>query len=131
MRHPRGLRRRPGMLGKALVTSPRGERLHHRQGHRPRARERSHRHRHVDDQWERWRTSAGHDEAFAGILIGQELAGELGAFPGDVITLITPQGSLSPMGMMPRQRRVRIVGTVSLGLFEFDQAYGFVDLATA
>jgi lipoprotein-releasing system permease protein len=35
------------------------------------------------------------------------------------------------MGMMPRQRRVDVAGTFALGLFEFDQAYGFVDLETA
>ena len=68
------------------------------------------------------------EDAFAGILIGKDLSGTLSAFPGDVITLVTPQGSLSPMGLMPRQRRAQIVGTFKLGLFEFDQAYGFVDL---
>jgi lipoprotein-releasing system permease protein len=35
------------------------------------------------------------------------------------------------MGLMPQQRRVRIAGTFRLGLFEFDQAYGFVTLDTA
>jgi lipoprotein-releasing system permease protein len=35
------------------------------------------------------------------------------------------------MGLMPLQRRVQIAGTFRLGLFEFDQAYGFVDLETA
>lgn len=71
------------------------------------------------------------DDGLAGILIGRELSGKLGAFPGDVITLVTPEGSLSPMGVMPRQRRVRIVGNFRLGLFEFDQAYGFVHLDTS
>ena len=71
------------------------------------------------------------DSDLPGILLGQALAGELGAFVGDTVTLITPTGTLSPMGMMPRQRRLRVVGLFSLGLFEFDQAYGFVALETA
>ena len=35
------------------------------------------------------------------------------------------------MGLMPRQRRLKIAGTFRLGLFEFDHSYGFVDLETA
>jgi lipoprotein-releasing system permease protein len=66
-----------------------------------------------------------------GIVIGHELAGAIGAFVGDTVTLLTPQGTLSPMGMLPRQRRLRVVGTFRLGLGEFDQAYGFVSLQTA
>jgi lipoprotein-releasing system permease protein len=72
-----------------------------------------------------------HDEDLPGILLGQELAGQLGAFVGDSVVLITPTGTLSPMGLLPRQRRLRVAGLFSLGLFEFDQAYGFVDLETA
>jgi lipoprotein-releasing system permease protein len=66
-----------------------------------------------------------------GILIGHELSGFLGAFPGDSVTLVTPQGTLTPMGPMMRQRRMRVAGTFRLGLFEYDQQYGFVSLETA
>ena len=47
---------------------------------------------------------------------------------GDSVTLMTPQGTLSPMGMIPRVRRARVAGIYSLGLYEFDSAYGFVSL---
>lgn len=121
----------PAVLGKALVTSDKGEGFITVKG--------------IDPVLETSVTDIGRsmtagslddlrpssDEAFAGILIGRELSGTLGAFPGDVITLVTPQGSLTPMGMMPRQRRAEIAGTFRLGLFEFDQSYGFVDLETA
>ena len=50
---------------------------------------------------------------------------------GDAVSVITPHGSLSPMGMMPRTRRLEVVGIFTLGLFEFDSAYGFVSLAVA
>jgi lipoprotein-releasing system permease protein len=68
------------------------------------------------------------EEELPGILIGRNLAGQLGLEVGDVATLLTPQGTLSPMGMIPRTRRVRVVGIYALGLFEFDAAYGFVSL---
>jgi lipoprotein-releasing system permease protein len=62
------------------------------------------------------------------ILIGQDLAGQLGVKLGDLVTLITPQGTLSPMGMLPRTRRARVGGIYNLGLYEFDSSYGFVSL---
>lgn len=70
-------------------------------------------------------------EELPGVVVGQTLASELGVFVGDAVTVITPAGTLSPVGMMPRQRRLRIVGLFALGLFEFDQAYAFVGLDTA
>jgi lipoprotein-releasing system permease protein len=66
-----------------------------------------------------------------GILLGHDLAQQLGAEVGDEITLITPGGSLSPMGLMPRNRRVRVAGVFQLGLYEYDSAYGFVNLEFA
>jgi lipoprotein-releasing system permease protein len=66
-----------------------------------------------------------------GILLGRDLAQQLGAEIGESVTLITPSGTLSPMGMMTRPRRVKVVGIYSLGLYEFDAAYGFVSLPFA
>jgi lipoprotein-releasing system permease protein len=121
----------PAVLGKALVTSDTGEGFITVKG--------------VDPELEgevtdirRSMTDGSLDalapateEDFAGVLIGRDLSGTLSAFPNDVITLVSPEGSLSPMGLMPRRRRVRIVGTFRLGLYEFDHAYGFVDLESA
>jgi lipoprotein-releasing system permease protein len=70
----------------------------------------------------------GSDEDPPGILIGRNLAEQLGLTVGETATLLTPQGTLSPMGMIPRTRRVRVVGIYALGLFEFDAAFGFVSL---
>jgi len=63
-----------------------------------------------------------------GVVIGEALARDLGAYVGDVVTVLTPEGTLSPMGVMPRARRLKVVGTFSLGLYEYDQAFGFVSL---
>ena len=68
------------------------------------------------------------EDDFPGIVIGKDLAGSIGALPGDTVTLITPNGSLSPMGVMPRQRRFKVVGTFRLGLYEVDNGTGFVSL---
>ena len=75
--------------------------------------------------------NANDPEGLPAIVIGHGLAGTIGAFVGDTVTLLTPQATLSPMGMTPRMRRFRIVGTFRLGLIEFDQAYGFVALDVA
>ncbi len=64
----------------------------------------------------------------AGILLGRDLARQLGATVGAAVTLLTPQGTLTPMGLVPRARSVRVVGIYSLGLYEFDSAYGLVSL---
>ena len=66
-----------------------------------------------------------------GILIGRELSKKLNAFVGDEVQIMTPQGTLSPMGMMYVPHRFTVVGIFSLGLFEYDEAYGFVHLKVA
>ena len=62
-----------------------------------------------------------------GLVIGEGLAAKL----GDEVTLLTPQGRLSPMGVMPRARQFRIVGLFDMGLHEFDTSYAYVRLDVA
>lgn len=69
-------------------------------------------------------------DAPAGILLGKEVASQLMVELGDSVTLLTPQGSLTPFGMSPRQRRFRVAGIFTLGFYEFD-TYGLVSLETA
>ncbi len=67
-----------------------------------------------------------------GILIGRDLAKQLNVFIGENVTVMSPEGgTLSPFGLMPRHRSFRVVGIFSLGLYEFDNAYGFVRLDVA
>ncbi len=66
-----------------------------------------------------------------GILLGKDLAAKLGASVGDSVSVVTPQGTLSPGGVMFRPRRLRLAGTFSLGLYEFDSTYGYVSLDVA
>ncbi|MXW34415.1 MAG: FtsX-like permease family protein [Chloroflexi bacterium] len=75
---------------------------------------------------------SGYDgPALGGIVIGEGGARERGAFVGDEITLLTPSGTLSPMGVLPRPRRLAVVGVFSLGMYQYDAAYGFVTLDAA
>ena len=67
-----------------------------------------------------------------GIIIGRELATQIGSFVGDTVELMSPDSTtLSPFGLMPSQRPYRVVGLFSLGLYEFDQGYAFIHLDTA
>ena len=70
-------------------------------------------------------------DAFGGIVIGDGVAERLGAFVGDEVVLVTQSGTLSPMGVLPRPRRLEVVGIFDLGLFEYDTTFGFVSLETA
>ncbi len=65
------------------------------------------------------------------ILIGADLAKKLDVRVGDDVHILTAEGTLTPGGMIPRQRRFHVAGTFSLGLYEFDAAYGFVALPAA
>lgn len=121
----------PAVLGKALITTSRSEAFITIKGIDPDYETQ------VTDIARAMRagslqgvTGPGADEA-PGILLGADLAQQLAVTTGDSVTLLTPQGTLSPMGMLPRTRRMRVAGIFSLGLFEFDSAYGFVSLQTA
>lgn len=121
----------PAIIGKALISSGRGEAFITLKGVDP-ALERS-----VTDIERAMKSgqfdaiAAEGDDGLPGIVIGTDLAQALGVVEGDEVTVLTPQGNLTPMGVYPRSRRVRVAGRFSLGLFEFDSAYGFVSLPLA
>lgn len=71
------------------------------------------------------------DDALAGIAIGQALADQLRVKVGDTVTVMTPEGPLSPFGPTMGSRRLEVTGLYALGLYEFDSAYGFLALPTA
>jgi len=68
------------------------------------------------------------EDDLPGIVLGKDLAGQIGSMVGDTVTLTTPTGSLTPMGVMPRMRRFKIVGTFRLGLYDVDSTTGLVAL---
>jgi lipoprotein-releasing system permease protein len=66
-----------------------------------------------------------------GILLGQELARLLGVVPGDTVTVISPQGALTAVGMVPKMRRFAVAGTIEIGMHEFDASIAYVPLPAA
>jgi lipoprotein-releasing system permease protein len=71
---------------------------------------------------------SGAEDDRPGILLGRDLAMKLNVHVGDQVDLLTPNGTLSPMGMLPRKRTLKVAGIFALGLYEFDSQYGFVSL---
>jgi lipoprotein-releasing system permease protein len=70
-------------------------------------------------------------EGLAPILLGRDMATALGVSVGDVVTVMSPHGRLSPMGILPRVARYRVAGTVRSGLYEFDAAWAYLSLSDA
>ncbi|MDR4517588.1 MAG: lipoprotein-releasing ABC transporter permease subunit [Nitrosomonas sp.] len=66
-----------------------------------------------------------------GIVIGMELARSLGAFRGDKIVLISPQGQVTPAGILPRLKQFTVVGIFEAGHFEYDSALVLIHIADA
>lgn len=128
---PQVLGAAPAVLGKALITTERGEAFITIKGIDPALEPRVTDIRRAMQQGEIDDLVGRAEDQSDGILIGRDLAQQLGAFVGDSVTLLTPHGSLSPMGLMPRTRRLTVVGVFSLGLYEFDSSYGFVSLPVA
>jgi lipoprotein-releasing system permease protein len=66
-----------------------------------------------------------------GIVLGAELARALRAFPGDRVTLIAPQGLVTPAGILPRLKQFRVVGVFEVGMFEFDSGLALIHVTDA
>ncbi len=66
-----------------------------------------------------------------GLLLGKELAGNLGIAVGDTVHLISPRGMISPIGHVPAMKRFQVVGLFESGLYEYDAALAFVSLEDA
>ena len=65
------------------------------------------------------------------IILGKDLAASIGANVGDSVMLISPQGDLTPVGIIPKYVHFRLVGTYHTGFYQYDSAWGFVRLADA
>ncbi len=65
------------------------------------------------------------------IILGVELANSLGVSIGDKITMIAPQGTISPMGVIPRIKRFTLTGLFEAGMHEYDSGLAIVHLKDA
>jgi lipoprotein-releasing system permease protein len=65
------------------------------------------------------------------LLIGRILAEELKISADDYVTLTSPQGNLTPFGLLPRAKRFRVGGIFDSGFYDYDANWGFVTLSSA
>ena len=65
------------------------------------------------------------------LLVGRILSEELKISAGDYVTLTSPQGNLTPFGMLPRAKRFRVGGIFDSGFYDYDANWGFVTLSSA
>lgn len=66
-----------------------------------------------------------------GIILGIEQANQLGVALGDKVTLITPEGNVTPAGMMPRLKQFSVVGIFKTGMYEYDATLAMISLRDA
>jgi lipoprotein-releasing system permease protein len=66
-----------------------------------------------------------------GIILGKDLAIAMGVGTGDKITLITPDVSPTPAGIIPRLKRLEVVGIFEIGMYEYDSALAIMNIEDA
>jgi len=66
-----------------------------------------------------------------GIVLGVDLARSLGVGPGDPVTLVAPEGSFTPAGVLPRVKQFRVIATFESDHYEYDSALAVINLADA
>lgn len=71
------------------------------------------------------------EAALPGVVIGAELAERTGLQTNDVAQIINGEPTLTPLGLVPRYRRVRVAGVFRSGLYEYDAAWVYLSLASA
>lgn len=70
-------------------------------------------------------------EVYPGILVGAELARQLGVEVGDEVQLISPDGDVGPTGLRPKLASFRVAGVFRTGMYEYDQKLAYTALYAA
>jgi lipoprotein-releasing system permease protein len=65
------------------------------------------------------------------IVLGKDLADELGATVGSLVTVTSPQGELTPFGIVPKYKRFKVAGVFASGFFDYDNTWAFIRLSDA
>ena len=73
----------------------------------------------------------GEDHAPPPIVIGRDLAEEVDAKVGSPVLVTSPQGELTPLGLIPKYQRFQVVGIFHSGFYQYDSSMGFTSLADA
>ena len=70
-------------------------------------------------------------QAMPPIVIGQDLAESLGVKVGNTVLVTSPQGELTPLGVVPRYQKFQVVGVFKSGFYQYDMSYAFTRLLDA
>jgi lipoprotein-releasing system permease protein len=65
------------------------------------------------------------------LVIGHDLANTLDAKVGSTVMVISPQGELTPYGLVPKYQRFRVAGIFHSGFYQYDSSFGFIRLKDA
>jgi len=71
------------------------------------------------------------ENSFPPIVLGRDLAEDLGATVGSVVLVTSPQGELTPYGLVPKYKRFRVVGLFKSGFYDYDSSWGLIRLEDA
>jgi lipoprotein-releasing system permease protein len=74
---------------------------------------------------------SGRDQAFPPIVIGHDLADEIDARVGSSVLVTSPQGELTPIGLIPKYQYFRVAGIFHSGFYQYDSSMAFTSLADA
>ena len=66
-----------------------------------------------------------------GVILGKELAANLGVSPGDIVEILVPGGNITPMGAFPGVATFRVAGFSESGMYEYDSSFAYVSLKEA
>ena len=65
------------------------------------------------------------------IILGKDMADELGTTVGSIVLVTSPQGELTPFGIVPKYNRFRVVGIFNSGFYDYDSSWAFTRLSDA
>jgi lipoprotein-releasing system permease protein len=65
------------------------------------------------------------------IILGKDMADDLGATVGSIVLVTSPQGELTPFGMVPKYNRFRVAGIFNSGFYDYDTSWSFTRLSDA
>ena len=77
------------------------------------------------------RSVAERERAMPPIILGRDMADELGAKVGSVVLITSPQGKLTPFGLIPSYKRFRVTGVFNSGFYDYDLSWSFIRLSDA
>ncbi len=77
------------------------------------------------------RKSSDDKEIYSGVIVGKEMALDLGLLVGDLINFISPAGDIGPTGIIPRAKTFRVAGMFKSDMYEYDSKFAYMSIKDA